>query len=273
MAPREKHFDKLSAREGYWTPLEKQTRDYIFLPITWPFKFIPYAANMLTLTGFGILFYAVYDFSVFHSYERQIWLLAAAWITDLFDGPIARNNHNVTAFGTAADHIRDYCISFWMLILSFFISNANTELWFVNWILIFTIMGLLGVITQTVMYQKEKRGVTLHKSYIHFLHDFLLNDLVTTVTARIHTVVLAVAGVFYIAGAVWGAVYTGLAVILLLIQLFILGFYIHEIYQAKYEDQAYRIRLALQAEVEKLRVRIQKIRVLRKARKKMFKKF
>lgn len=259
MAPQEK--------EGYWTPLEKQARDYIFFPITWLFKFFANAANILTVIGFGVLIYAVYDFFIFHDYERQIWLLAAAWITDLLDGPIARNNNHVTAFGTAADHIRDYCISFWMLALAFFISNANPELWFVNGILALTILGLLGVFTQTLMYQKEKWKVAEQKSYPAFLRDFLLNDLVTTVTARIHTALLAVAGVLYIVAAVWGSPYTEISVMLLLVQLFVLGFYIHEIYQAKYEDQAYRLRIALQAEITKLRSRVQEIRARRKERK------
>ena len=34
--------------------------------------------------------------------------------------------------------------------------------------------------------------------YLKFLSNFLLEDLVTSVTARIHTVVLAFGGVFYI---------------------------------------------------------------------------
>src|SRR3989338_9488186 len=128
-------------KEGYWTPFEKQVRDYIFLPITWPFKFIPHAANLLTLIGFGILIYAIYDFYIYEDYSRQIWLLTAAWLTDLFDGPIARNNNDVTAFGTAADHIRDYFISFWMLSLGFFITAENSNYWVVYSLLIITIVG------------------------------------------------------------------------------------------------------------------------------------
>ena len=195
-------------KEGYFTPLEKQVRDYILIPITWPFKFIPYAANILTIIGFGILFYAIYDFYIYHSFERQIWLLTAAWITDFFDGPIARNNNNVTALGTAMDHIRDYFIGFWMLVLMFFITGEHQEYWMVSWLIVLTILGLFGVITGTILFQREMRRESAPVPYLKFLSNFLLEDLVTSVTARIHTVVLAFGGVFYIAGAAWGKYYS-----------------------------------------------------------------
>ncbi len=244
-------------KEGYWTPFEKQVRDYIFLPITWPLSFIPYAANILTITGFGILFYAIYDFYLYGDYGRQIWLLTAAWLTDLFDGPTARNNNNVTAFGTAGDHIRDYFISFWMLVLAFFITAAHPEFWPVYWILVFTIVGLLGVITGTLLYQKEMRGERPSGGYFKFFQEFLLKDLVTTVTARIHTVILAVGGIFYVAGAAWGDIYSKTGVVFLIIQLFALGFYNHEIHEARYEDRAYKIRKKMQETIKELEEKIE----------------
>ncbi|MBI2035739.1 MAG: CDP-alcohol phosphatidyltransferase family protein [Candidatus Liptonbacteria bacterium] len=245
-------------KEGYWTPLEKQVRDYIFLPITWPFKFIPHAANILTMIGFGILFYAIYDFYIYESYSRQIWLLTAAWLTDLFDGPIARNNNDVTAFGTAADHIRDYFISFWMLTLAFFITADSPQFWPVYWILVFTILGLLGVIAGTLLFQKEKRGERPWGGYLDFFREFLLKDLVTSVTARIHTVIMAIGGVFYIAGAALGDVYAKTGVVILIIQLFVLGFYNHEIHEARYEDRAHKIRNILQEKIRELEEKLKK---------------
>ena len=247
-------------KEGYWTPFEKQVRDYIFLPITWPFKFIPHAANLLTLIGFGILIYAIYDFYIYEDYSRQIWLLTAAWLTDLFDGPIARNNNDVTAFGTAADHIRDYFISFWMLSLGFFITAENSNYWVVYSLLIITIVGLLGVITGTLLFNKEKRGERPGDTYWKFLSEFLIHDLVTSVTARIHTVVMAVGGIFYIAGAAWGSFYSDVGVILLVIQLFILGFYNHEIYQSRYEDQKYKIHMKLREKINELEEKLERFK-------------
>ncbi len=239
-------------REGYWTPLEKQTRDYLLLPVTLPLKLIPYAANILTFGGFLILFYAIYDFYLTRNFERQIWLLGLAWLTDLFDGPTARNNNNVTAIGTAADHIRDYCISFWMVVLAFHITGNTPELWPVYWILGLTIVGLVGVVTHTIIYQREKRKEKKTDTYRSFVKSFLLNDLVTSITARIHTVVLAVGGVSYIAGVTWGNFYTRLGMVLLLLQLFILGFYMHEIFQIQYEDRARKMQEARQRRIKKL---------------------
>lgn len=256
-------------KEGYWTPFEKQVRDYILLPITWPFKFIPYAANILTITGFGILFYAIYDFYLLRDFERQIWLLTWAWLTDFLDGPIARNNNNVTALGTAMDHIRDYFIGFWMIVLIFFITEAHPDYWMINWLIVLTIIGLLGVIAGTILFQREMRKESAPVPYLKFLHDFLLQDLVTSVTARIHTVVLAVAGVLYIAGVTWGELYSRIGIVLLLIQLFILGFYNHEIHQARYEDKSFKIHKKMQekiGELEDLLDRIKKTKFKRTRR-------
>src|SRR6185295_15502785 len=108
---------------------------------------------------------AIVDFYLTRNFERQIWLLGAAWLTDLFDGPTARNNKNITAFGTAADHIRDYCISFWMVVLAFHITAARHELWPVYWILSFTILGLLLIVTHNVLYQREKRKERTQSSF------------------------------------------------------------------------------------------------------------
>lgn len=40
-------------------------------------------------------------------------------ITDFFDGPLARNNNEVTVLGTYLDHGRDWTVMTWVLVLSF----------------------------------------------------------------------------------------------------------------------------------------------------------
>lgn len=255
-----------NSREGFWTPLEKYGRDYLLWPLTRPLGIIPQAANIITIIGFGILGFAIYDFFKSFSFERQIWLLAAAWLTDFIDGPTARNNNSITAFGTVADHVRDYLIGFWMIALSFYISWSHGY-WFMYWILSITIVGLFGIMFGNMLFQKEKRQEKPDISFFEFYKDFLLKDLVTTITARIQTVILAFGGVFYIAGEVWGQSYTNAGIVLLLIHLFVIGFYVHEVLQVRYEERAYQIRAALQDEIKKLRAKLKQRKEKRQARK------
>lgn len=253
-------------REGFWTPLEKYGRDYLLWPLTRPLGIIPQAANIITLVGFGILGYAIYDFFQNFSFERQIWLLAAAWLTDFIDGPTARNNNSVTALGTIADHVRDYLIGFWMIALSYYISWSHNY-WFMYWVLSITLAGLFGIMLGNMLFQKEKRRERPNISFFEFYKDFLLRDLVTTITARIQTTVLAFGGVFYIAGEVWGKPHTNTGIILLLIHLFIIGFYVHEVLQVRYEERAYQVRAALQDEIKKLRARLKRGRERRREKR------
>ena len=51
MAEEEK---ELTEKEGYGTSFEKYIRGWIFRPVTWLFGFIPYFANILTVSRFFI---------------------------------------------------------------------------------------------------------------------------------------------------------------------------------------------------------------------------
>ena len=96
------------------------------------------------------------------------------------------------------------------------------------------------------LYQREKRRERREQPYFEFMKEFLLSDLVTTIGARLHTGLTAFGMVFYLAGMLWKNnfyFYTG--IILLIIQLVSLGFYLHEVFQAEYEDKVYRMRLLL----------------------------
>lgn len=254
-------------KEGYWTPLEKRWRDYLFWPLTWSVKKIPYAANSLTVIGFLILFWAMMDFLYYKQpLNRQIGFLIAAWLTDLFDGPIARNNKNVTAFGTAADHTRDYCLGFWMIFLSFNVTaqlkeSLPTTINMIYAILFLTLAGLMGIIYGNWVFAKEKRLERADQPYALFLQEFLLKDLNTTLTARIHTFILALGYILYLIGAnELNFFYLQMGVILLIAQLLILGFYLHELLWQKYEDNTYKLRLKMQNKIKILEEALKKMR-------------
>lgn len=243
-------------KEGYWTPLEKRYRDWFFRPITRILGIIPHAANCLTILGFGILFWAMIDLLYFkNAIGRQVWFLTAAWLTDLFDGPAARNNNDVTAFGTITDHTRDLLLILWMIFLSFYATALleRTAMILMYSILTLTAAGMFGVAIGMYFCQREKRRERPEQPCLEFMREFLLKDLVTTVGARVHTALTAFGMVFYLAGFVWkNEFYFITGAVLMVAQLASLGFYLHEVFQAQYEDRAYKIRMALQRKITEL---------------------
>ncbi|MBI2635050.1 MAG: CDP-alcohol phosphatidyltransferase family protein [Parcubacteria group bacterium] len=238
-------------KEGYWTPLEKKWRDRFFkrTKITDIFAAIGIRANHLTVVGFVVLIWAIFDLFYFgDDVGRQVWLLAFAWITDLLDGPVARNNNEVTALGTLLDHTRDFLLILWMIFLSIYATKSFgwPALFIMNTILLVTATCMFLILLGTWLYQREKRRERRDQLYFEFMQEFLLNDLVTTIGARFHTGLTAFSMIFYLAGIIWKNnfyLYTG--IILLIIQLVSLGFYLHEVFQAEYEDKMYKIRLLL----------------------------
>ncbi len=219
--------------EDYLTYLDKKIRDWLFKPVTKIFGFIPYAANILTIIGFLTLIFAVIDLLYFkNNIERQIWFLIAAWLTDLIDGPVARNNNNITAFGTIADHTRDSLLIFWMVFLSFYVTVALI----MYAVLTITALGTLLAILLTRLYLIKKRQERSSQPYYDFMNEFLLNDLKTTFNARLRTFIVAVGMIFYLAGAIWSnSLYFQIGAALLLIQLVFLGFYLRDVFRMSYQ--------------------------------------
>jgi len=238
-------------KEGYWTPLEKKWRDWFFkqIKITDIFAVMGVKANHLTIMGFAILIWAIFDlFYLKNDIRRQIWFLTLAWITDLLDGPVARNNDNVTALGTFLDHARDFLLILWMIFLSIYVTKSLEwpVAFIMNSILSVTAMCMFLILLGMWLYQREKRRERRNQPYFEFMKEFLLSDLVTTIGARLHTGLTAFSMIFYLAGMLWkNSFYFYTGIILLIIQLVSLGFYLHEVFQAEYEDKVYRMRLFL----------------------------
>lgn len=252
-------------KEGYWTPLEKDIRDFALRPLTWPLKPFPQAANFITIAGFLILLWAIADFVLYRSFERQVWFLLAGWLTDFIDGPTARNNNAITAFGTAADHTRDSLLGLWMIFLIGFGGAGSANAWLIYSLLGMTIAGKIGNIYGIFLFAKEKRSEKQNMSDNEFWREFLLKDLITTITARVHTAIFASGGIIYIAGlAGWGIAYSNTGAILLTVQLFILGFYLHETFQARYEEKAYRLRMLFQEKIKNLEAIVERMREKRR---------
>lgn len=76
-------------------------------------------ANFLTSARFWLLGLAVLGFFRNETLASQTNLLFIAIITDFFDGPLARNNNEVTELGTYMDHIGDWGVVLWVSFLNF----------------------------------------------------------------------------------------------------------------------------------------------------------
>lgn len=259
MAEEEK---ELAEKEGYGTSFEKYIRGWIFRPITWLFRFIPHFANTLTVSRFFITFWAILDFVFYHNpIERQVWFLATGWATDMLDGPMARNNKNVTAFGTIADHTADFILILWMIFLNFYVTHGFEVVSMLEKLAIrimYTILSLITfgmflVATGMWLFKREKRKERPDQRYSDFMQEFLLKDLVTTAGARIHTSLAAFGATFYLAGVIWKTdtyIYAG--AILLVIQLGFMGYNICEIFHTRYKDRMYKMRQMFQRRVADL---------------------
>ncbi len=103
------------------TSKEKKFRDNLFerLYVTRILSF-GNAANLVTVFGYCLAFFAIYDFFATRSLLRQFFILGLSWLTDLIDGPVARKNNNVTLLGTVLDHSRDSILVAWMVFVVFF---------------------------------------------------------------------------------------------------------------------------------------------------------
>lgn len=236
-------------KEDYLTYLDKRVRDWLFKPITTIFGFIPCAANILTIFGFLTLILAIIDFLYFkNNIERQIWFLIIAWLTDLIDGPTARNNNNVTAFGTIADRSRDFFIVLWTMFLGFYVTislkyvfhlsymTSGTISLIMSMVLAVTTIGTIMIPIGSRIYLIKKRRERPDQPYFEFISEFLLNDMVTNFIARFHGFVVAFGMIFYLAGAIWGNfLYFQIGAALLIIQLVIFIFYLCDIFRLSYK--------------------------------------
>lgn len=226
-------------KEDYLTYLDKKVRDWLFKPITSIFGLVPYAANILTIAGFFTLVLAIIDFLYLkNGIERQIWFLIIAWLTDMIDGPTARNNNNITAFGTIADRSRDFFIVLWMMFLGFYVTILLPKPIFLTMsaVLLTTTIGTLLVALGSRIYLTKRRRERPNQPYFEFISEFLLNDMLTTFTARFHGFVVAVGMILYLAGAIWSnSLYFQIGAALLVIQLIFLYFYLRDIFRMSYK--------------------------------------
>lgn len=130
----------IKRRDDFLTALEKNWRDWAFKPLTFIFKKIGVSANHVTYTGFFFITVAVWLYFKDYDFQWQFLFLIIAAITDIIDGPTARNNNNVTILGTWLDHIRDGLLVLWATYLIYSFELLSIQIIFIVWTLQFLII-------------------------------------------------------------------------------------------------------------------------------------
>lgn len=143
------------------------------------------AANFLTSARFGLLVYALSLFFSEAPLARQTEILFFAIVTDFFDGPLARNNDEVTELGTYLDHTGDWTIAIWVFFLNFWYSASPLA----TLIPAFAVLPLLF----SVYIMKFKKFFDPESSLLANLKGFAAEELQTDVWGRLQFLLLAIA--------------------------------------------------------------------------------
>lgn len=154
------------------------------------------AANFLTSARFGLLIYALSLFFSNAPLARQTEILFFAIVTDFFDGPLARNNDEVTELGTYLDHTGDWAIAVWVFFLNFWYGVSPLP----TLIPIFAVLPML----LSVYIMKFKKFFDQESSLLANLKGFAAEELQTDVWGRLQFMLLAIAlfgGLFVVSAA------------------------------------------------------------------------
>lgn len=197
-----------------------------------------HAANIVSIIGCLVFLFGVFDYAATQSLSRQIIFLGIAWFTDLIDGPIARKNNSVTAFGTAFDHGRDYAMFSWMIFLGIFNIKLIPEQFRILYLLIaISTIALLIILAKyviaffTIRRSVRLRCVPMKRAMFEkkFLGWFLRKRLQTTIAGRGSIASFALGDLFFLAGIELSYTYVVyIGVCILFLQPIFLGAYLYE---------------------------------------------
>lgn len=91
------------------TDLEANWRDRFFLPLTR--RMTSVSPNFVTAGGFLLTGVVLYLFWIEAPFWMVFWGVLLAGLTDMLDGPLARNNNRVTTLGARLDWSRDLLLT------------------------------------------------------------------------------------------------------------------------------------------------------------------
>ena len=170
----------IKRKDDFLTALEKNWRDWSLKPLTNLFYKMGVTANQITGLGFGLIGIAVWMHFLNYSLPRQLLLLFLAGITDLLDGPVARNNNNVTILGTWLDHIRDGLLVAWATYLIYKFNLLGLELIIILW----SLQAILVWITLKDFLIRYLKGLSETEEKV-LITKFSLDNLQASLTGRL----------------------------------------------------------------------------------------
>lgn len=170
----------IKRKDDFLTALDKNWRDWLFRPLTNPLYKIGITANHISYLGFVLIGVTIFLYFKNFPIKWQLLFIALAAFSDMFDGPMARNNNNVTALGTLLDHIRDYTLVAWVTYIIYVYQLLSLQLIAILWGLQ---LILIWILTKDflIKYLKElpdEKGKELFQR-------FSLNNLQASIIGRI----------------------------------------------------------------------------------------
>jgi len=186
--PKKQRIKKLIVRrkEHFLTALEKNWRDAALKPLTNFLWKIGFTANHITVSSFVLILVPIILHNQHQPLLTQLIILAIIGLSDAIDGPMARNNNNVTIFGTWADHIRDGALILWASYLVYEYHLLSLEVL----ILIWALQLLLVYINLKDFIIKYLKGLPSDEEEI-LVSNFSLDNLQASVIGRLQFFFLA----------------------------------------------------------------------------------
>ena len=178
-------------KDDFLTALEKNWRDWLFAPLTIFFKFAKIRANYITYVGFILIAAAIWMYFKDYGLKWQVLILALAGLSDMIDGPTARNNNDITILGTWLDHIRDGALAAWASFLLYDYRLLGIEIIAVIWILQIIMLWILlkDFLIRYLQNLSKEEGD-------HLVYKFSLDNLQASIVGRLYFTCWAVGYLF-----------------------------------------------------------------------------
>jgi len=195
------------------------------------------AANLMSVIGLLLIIKFLEVFKSDGINPQIFWLVLAAFLTDMIDGPIARIHNEITPIGTVLDHLRDYLALFSVIIMIFIHFKFQADILII--LAAIALSTTILALANTKMFLARHALFRQHHNIWKIIRDFSLEDYQTSFTGRVHffTAAAGVSGLLFFAAYQKEWVYF-LSYVALLLHVAISGFYIHELWQNYYRRLA-----------------------------------
>ena len=170
----------IKKRDSFLTALEKNWRDAALRPLTAVLWKLGITANRLGWFSVVLLGITIYLHFTDSSLKTELLILLIVGLIDGLDGPLARNNNNVTIHGTWLDHIRDGMLVAWATYLVYKFNLLNLQLIIILW----SLQLVLIWITLKDFLIQYLRGLSDTEEKV-LITKFSLGNLQASITGRL----------------------------------------------------------------------------------------